>query len=81
MELQGAELAFDDQKPGPHIGAFQHNVRQRLNIQAGRDLDDLRGHAQAGQGAAHPGGDIGQRLRLKLVDEDGGPEVGHFPAP
>ena len=72
MEFEIAELALDHQDAGPHLGVLERDVGERLDVEARRHLDDLRGIVGARQVPAHPGGDIGERLGLQLVDEDEG---------
>src|SRR5690606_12213338 len=77
MKLKRAELALDDERARPDIRPFQDSIGQRLNVEAGRDFNDLGGHARARQRAPHPGRGIGQRLRLQLIDEDESAEICH----
>ena len=47
MELEIAELPLDHQDAGLHVGMFDCDIGQRLDVETGRDLDNLRGHVGA----------------------------------
>ena len=77
MELEIAELPLDHEDAGLHIGVLDGDVGQRLDVEPGRDLDDLRGHIGARQRTAHPGAHVAQGLRLQLVEKNEGSELCH----
>ena len=77
VDLQVAELALDHQDPGLHVGVLERDVGERLDVQARRDLDDLRGHVGARQAAPIQVPEVAHRLRLQLVEEDEGAQLGH----
>ena len=42
MDLEVAELPLDDEHAGLHLGVLERHIGQRLDVQSGSDLDDLR---------------------------------------
>ena len=77
VDLQVAELPLDHQDARPHLGVLESHVGERLDVQARRDLDDLRRDVAARQRAADPGAQIAHGLRLQPVQEDEGTQLGH----
>ena len=77
VDLEVAELPLDDEDAGPHLCVLERHIGQRLDVEPGSDLDDLRRDVAAGQAAADPGAEIAHRLRLEPVEKDEGPELGH----
>ncbi len=77
MEFEIAELPLHHQDAAADLGILQRDVGQRLDVEAGRHLDDLRRHVGARQAAAHPARHVAQGLRLHLVDENEGAQFGH----
>jgi hypothetical protein len=81
VDLQVAELALDHEHPGAHVGVLERDAGQRLDVEPGGDLDDLRRHPRARERAADPRPQRAHGLRLELVEEDEGPQVSHRRAP
>src|SRR5262245_9901028 len=77
MEFEIAVLTFDNQNAGLDLAVLDRHVGQGLDIESRRHLDDLSRDIGARQASADPCRHIAESLRLQLIDEDAGSELGH----
>ena len=77
MDFEIAELPLHHQDAALDVGFLQRDVGEGFDIEPRGNLDDLRRHVAAGQGAFDPRAQIAHGLRLQLVEEDEGAECCH----
>src|SRR5262245_16527858 len=77
MKFEITVLALDNQNASLDLAVLDRHVGQGLDIESGRDLDDLRRDIGPRQASADPCRHVAESLRLQLIDENERSELGH----